>query len=166
MKLQKEAGTIFDRILNLLAWLAIGIITCMEILVASEVFMRYVLNRPHAYVDELVKYSIVYITFLGAAWLLKSDGHVKLDLVVDRLSTRSGSVLNIVTSIVSAIVCLIVGWYGSLLIWNSFREGFHMNSVLAPPEWIIFLIIPIGFFLLFIQFLRRAYGYFAAGKHQ
>ncbi len=155
-------GAIFDGISNLLAVLGAVLIISMMLLIVMDVGMRYFLGRPQQYVLEIVVYSLLYITFLGTTWVLKRDRHVRLTLVVDRLKPRARALLNITTSTLSAIMCLIIAWYGTLVTWDNFRRGIFLDTALEPSKYLILLIIPIGSFLLFIQFARNSYGYLAS----
>jgi TRAP-type C4-dicarboxylate transport system permease small subunit len=98
------------------------------------------------------------------AWVLKIEGHVKIDLVVNRLKPRNQCLVNTITSILGAITCLVLVWYGTKLSWEFFERGTITNTILELPSAPLFAIIPIGSFLLFIQFLRRSYGYLKSWK--
>ena len=101
----------------------------------------------------------MFLTLLGATWLLKLEGHVKMDLLVNQLNPRTQALLNIITSILGAIICLVIAWYGTEVTWSQFQKGITYPTVLEPPVFIILSVIPIGYFLLFIQFLRRTYSF-------
>ncbi len=159
MKVLTKGSAIFDGILKLLALFAAAIIVFVWLSVSAEVIMRYVLDRPLIWVVEVTEYALLYITFLGTAWLLKREGHVRIDLVLNRLNPRTAALLNTIVSIIGAIICLIFAWYSAESTWNVFQGGFLVTSLLQPPEFIILAIIPIGSFMLFIQFMRRASGY-------
>ena len=155
---------VFDGILNLFGVLAALTIIFMMLAVTYEVVMRYFLNRPTIWVIEVVEWSMVWITFLGAAWVLRTGGHVKMDIVLNRLSPRAQVLLNVVTSIIGALICLTLFWYSSQLTWDHFLRGVLESRMLAVPKAPLLVIIPVGSFLLFIQFLRRAYGYLSRWK--
>jgi len=159
MKLLKRAGVIFDHINNVLFWLAAILLIFSLFSVCFEVFMRYVLNQPTIWAVELTEHALVWITFLGTTWLLKRDGHVGIDFLVIRLKPKAQIILNSFNSVLCAIICGIVGCYSVLVVWYQFREGLTTPSVMELPLAPLYIIIPIAFFLLFIQFLRRAYGY-------
>ena len=90
----KKVGNIFNHCNRALALVA-GVVTVFVMLAINyEVFMRYFLNRPTLWTLEISEYSLVYITFLGAAWVLRKDGHVKIDLLVRVLKPRSQIILN------------------------------------------------------------------------
>ena len=83
-----------------------------------------------------------------------------MELVLTRLSPKTQVILNIITSLLGAIVCLVAAWYGIQATWDNFQVGSMFGTLLWTPKFIIMAIIPVGYSLLFIQFLRRSYGYF------
>ena len=108
---------------------------------------------------EIWEYGLLYIPFLGAAWLLRIEGHVKMEMVIDRLNPKRQSVLNTITSIIGVIIFLVMTWYGAKSTWFLFQSGHYMPTDLKPPTFLIILIIPAGSLLLFIQSLRRTHGF-------
>ena len=88
MKFVEIIRRTFDRILDSLAAMAGGLILFACLIVSYEVFMRYFLNSPTSWTLEISEYCLLWITFLGTAWLLREDGHVKVDLLSDRLKAR------------------------------------------------------------------------------
>ena len=82
-----------------------------------------------------------------------------MDIVLTRLSPKMQAIINIITSILGAFICLLLTWYGTQVTWEHFREGLSTETALRLPMVYLLAIIPAGSFLLFIQFLRRAYGF-------
>lgn len=155
----KQLRAIFDGLIGLLALLAMMLITLVMLVVSADVVMRYFFNRPMAWVLESTQYALMFITFLGTAWVLKEDGHVNVDLVINLLGQKSQSWLNVITSVLAAMVCLVVTWYGVKVEWDYFQIKYFYEGTIRIPGYLLIAIIPIAGFLLFIQFLRRASGY-------
>jgi len=120
--------------------------------------MRYFLNRPTVWTVEVTEYALLFLTFLGAAWVLKNEGHVRRDAVLNRLNPINRALLLTITSAIGAIVCLVLFLVTAESTYDVFQRGVHIASVLEPPKALILGVIPIGSFLLFIQFLRMARG--------
>jgi len=164
MKLIAKLTAIFDRTLDAMAILA-GILLAFAVLsVSVAVATRYFLGYPIGWVIEISSYILLYITFLVAAWVLREEGHVAVDIVLERLRPRTRSLINIGTSTISAVVCFILTWYGIRVTWDLFQTSYFTPTELELPKWIINAIIFVGSFLLFIQFLRRSYGYLESRK--
>ncbi len=159
MKLLQQFGAIFDRTNGILVFLAALFLAFITLSVSTEIVMRYFLNRSIIWVVEISEYSILWVVFLSTAWVLRNEGHVKMDLVLSRLKPRNQTLLNIITSVVGAIVCFILVWYGAGVTLDHFLRGAGKLRMIEVPAAAIMVIIPTGCFLLFLQFLRRAYGY-------
>lgn len=159
MKLLVRAGAIFDHINGSLFWLAAILVVFAEFAVCYDVVMRYFLNRPTMWVGEITANILVWFTFLGTAWLLRNEGHVKIDVLVTQLRPRVQAIINSITYILCAIACLAVAWYAGQVVWGQFQTGVHTHTLLGLPMWPLYVIIPISLFLLFIQFLRNSYKY-------
>ncbi|MFC1902582.1 TRAP transporter small permease [Chloroflexota bacterium] len=159
IKLLTKAGVIFDYAINGLAILAGCIVTFIMLTVAADVISTKLMDYPIPWVIEISQILLVFIAFLGAAWLLRRERHVKLDVLVDRLSPRSQALLNTITSIIGAIICLCFVWYGTKVTLSHFQRGMLSNTVLALPTFPRYAAIAVGSLMLFIQFIRRSYGY-------
>ncbi len=156
MKQWAKITTFFDYSINLLARLSIVIIVAAWVSVLIEIVMRYMLNKPQAWVVEFTELSLVSITFLAAAWGLKEEGHVKMDLVISRLDPKYQGLVNGITSILGAVLCLAIICWTVVTAWDYTQRGVTHIEMLQLPKGPLLFIIPFGFFLLFIQFLRRS----------
>ena len=159
MKRRTKAGALFDRILNLLLFPAGAILVFILLSITAEVIMRYFFNRPITWVVEISEYSLLYITFLGAAWVLREEGHAKVDAVLWRLPQKARAFVNMVTSVAGTLICMVLLWQGALMTWENFQSGYLTQTILEVPKYLILAIVPVGSFLLVIQFSRRALGF-------
>ena len=159
MKPAKRIGAFFDRTLGVFFFLSILFLVFILVSVTIEVVGRYFFNKPQDWVIEYSEYALLFIAFLGAAWLLKKRGHVKMDLVINKLGPKTNAVISTITSIIGAVMCFIVTWYGVLVTIDQFQRGIYANTPLETPTAYVLFIIPIGSALLFLQFLRMIFEY-------
>jgi len=164
MKLVAKFGAIFDGINRWLVVLAGVLLTFTMFAVCTEVVARYFLGHPQDWVLEVTEYILLYITFLGAAWLLKLGGHVRMDALLGQLKPRTQAPVNAITSILGFIACLVLTRYSVEATWHYFQTGYCMITVLEVPAFLIVGIIPIGSLLLAIQFLRNTRNYLRSWK--
>jgi TRAP-type C4-dicarboxylate transport system permease small subunit len=158
MKLLAKADAIFDKTVNILAFLAGTIVVLVMLSIFMEVVLRKFFNISQPWVVEIGAHAILYIAFFGATWLLKSDGHVKMDLLTNRLKLRPQAMLNAIMSIVGALICLLLSWLGVLITVDLFQRSIFYPMTLELPMGALVAVIGPGSFLLSIQFLKRAYG--------
>lgn len=160
MKLINMINTIFDRTMSVLAFVAAALIIYMMFSVAIEVsIMRLLLDRPQPWVVDITSQSLLFIGFLGAAWVLKRDGHITLDLLITRLNPKAQIILNTIMSIIGVVICAIITRYGIEVTWEHFQQGIRSATYLEIPRGPLLAVIPVGSLLLSLQFLRRTINY-------
>lgn len=159
MGVAKRFWAIFDKVITILMGLAAALVIFDTLAVTVDVLGRYLFRITHAQLFEIVEYTLLWMTFLGTAWLMKIDGHVRVDLVVKRLPPRQEVILKTVASVLGVMLLGFVTWYSARVTLLDLQTGFTLSGVLRPPKWPIEIIIPIGFFLLLIQSLRNTYGH-------
>jgi C4-dicarboxylate transporter DctQ subunit len=155
VKFMKRILAFFDILLDFTPLLTGGIIIIMMLGVSVNVVLRYIFSQPIVGLEEITEYLLLFITLIGAAWLLRENGHVSVDILLDRLNRRQKAFLSTINSLMGAFICAILTWYGSQVVYVNFQREAYFPSLLEFPKAPILAIIPIGSFLLLIQFLRR-----------
>lgn len=160
----KRSGRAFDVFLGSLVYVASAVLTFILLSVCWDVLARTIAGSPLPWVLEFTEYSLLYVTFLCSAWVLKNEGHVNSDLLLIALGKTKRAFLNGATSIIGAGVCAIIGYFSLIVSLEKLRDGSFQPTAMAPPDFPLYVIIPIGFFLLLVQFLRKAYRHFSEWK--
>jgi C4-dicarboxylate transporter DctQ subunit len=148
-----------DVIIRVMAELSNVIIVYLMLSVCADVIMRYFLNQPQAWIPEISEYLLLYVTFLGAAWVLKNEGHVIVDILLTHVSPKTNAVLGVISSIIGIFVCLIIFWFGTIETLYHLKRGVLNPSILEFPKAPLLAIIPFGSFFFMLQFIRRVLGY-------
>jgi TRAP-type C4-dicarboxylate transport system permease small subunit len=157
----KRSSFLYDRLLDFLFTIACFVLGFVVVLVSFDVVMRYGFNRPKAYALPLTELSLVLIVSLGNAWLLKEEGHIVIDLLIGKLKPMQKYILNIITSIISAIVLFIIGIYSFPQIIFLIKHNVKwMETSTLLPAYVYMIPLTVSYFLFSIQFLRRSFLYF------
>lgn len=165
MKFIKRAERTFDRFLDILAAFSSILICFMLCIVCYEVVARYFFNAPTTWVVEICSIVLLFTPFLVGGWVLRRDGHVKMEIVLDLFSPKTQVVLKTITSFLAAFTCLILFFYGTKVALELYRTHYFTNTLLRLPKGPLLAIIPFGFLLLFIQSLRKALGILGERLH-
>ena len=150
-----KMGQYFDKLLWVLTVAAGILLLGIVLLTDFEVLMRFAFNQGQSWVTEVINNLMIYITFLGTAWVLKEEGHVSVDVVYAKLSPNSRLILNLIVSITCTVACLIMTWYSGFTAVDSFMRNIRELTTVQAPRGLIIGIMPIGYFLLSIQFIRN-----------
>jgi TRAP-type C4-dicarboxylate transport system permease small subunit len=144
-----------DRLSRLLSDIAIaiaGLATLVSlVLVIYGVVLRYALNRPQSWLDELMGYLLVAIVMLGAADALRQREHIAIDLLTSRLNEAKRfwvAVLGMIAVAATAALFIAEGW-GAVAF--SKMVGLRSTGYLDTPLWTVQLLVPVGGFLLLLN---------------
>jgi TRAP-type C4-dicarboxylate transport system permease small subunit len=157
IRLLTKTNAVFDYVADFLAIVAGFLIIAVMLLMTFEAFLRYFFRIGLAWATEISEYMLFLIGFFGAAWLLKKRGHVSLDMMNNLLNPKAQTILNMVTSAIGVIVCLIIAWYSMETAVEYFKSGVDVVKSLSIPKAPFLVILSLGTFMLSVQFLRDTY---------
>ncbi|WP_158232049.1 TRAP transporter small permease [Sporosarcina sp. P16b] len=146
---------LFDSIINCMAILGRVVIIIISLLIIVDIVSLKFFSNQFSWILEVSEYLLVFLTFLGVAWLLREDGHIKLDLLLNRLSEKNRTRMEIVNSCIGAIISLIITVYGFLATWNLYMRDIKTETILEIPRSMLIVIIPVSFLFVFVQFIRN-----------
>lgn len=154
-----RVGIVFDAILDL--GMVIGSVSVffLMVIVCYDVVARYFFNAPTIWVSEISSILLLFLPFLAGGWIMRKDGHVKMDLVLNMMEPRTKTVFNIAAILITALTSLILMYYGTKISAEIYKMNYRTDTVLRLPKWPLLSIIPLGFFLMFVQAMRKMYGY-------
>jgi TRAP-type transport system small permease protein len=102
-----------------------GLLALTVVLVFANVFLRYAFNSGITVADELSRWCLVWITFIGAVVALRERQHLGMDFVVRALPVWGKKIC----LVLSHVLMLYATW---LLLWGSWRQTLLNYDVPAP----------------------------------
>lgn len=147
--------------------LAVLILVSFVVLASMQVIARYVFNAPFTWTEELSAALLIWMTFLGAAGIVRGEGHIKVEFFEELLGSKVTSVLELLWDLltIAFLVLLVIGGI------QAFQElSFERTPALRLPiSWII-TIVPIsaGLMTLYyaINMVRRMRTLFGRHRHR
>lgn len=140
------------KINRLAATLAGCILLFITLAIFIDVFLRYFFNSPSIWITEVSTYLFLYIIFLGTAYALQQDMHIKVTFIVGFLGARLTKIIDLLTAIFAMIFCLVLLWQTTVMTWTAFKEDWTSPTMLSAPYAVIYIIMVIGTLLLFLTF--------------
>ncbi len=147
---------LFDGLLNTMATLAGILIALIPILIVYDAALRILHIGASVWVNDFSAIFLVYATFLAAPWLQRERGHIYVEVIADLFSAAVRKVLAQAVGLICALVCFYLCYRAATVVYANI--GRFDVSAIETPRWVRFAPLPIGFFLLAIQFLREAVG--------
>jgi len=152
---------IFDQVLKIMMVTAGIMLIFIMLSVCLEVILRTFFDVSLMWITEVTEIMLLYITFLGSAWVLREEGHVKVDIILSRLKPRSKAFSGIISSILGIFVSLTLTGFGFKVALDCYHKNIYTPTAMEIPMALIIIIIPLGCLMLFLQFIRRTLKYFA-----
>ena len=124
----------------------------MTLVVAVEVFLRYVLGSGITWSFEFVAYCYVWLVFLGSVTAIDEDAHIAFGVVVNRLPTPLKRFVLCLGDLLTMFFIGIMAVYGFQHVMKT-AGIFKSRIMLIPMSW-VYLIFPISGCLMFIEMIR------------
>ncbi len=122
-------------------WLLVTAFSVMGIALLSQVFFRYILNAPLIWSEELARYLLVWVTFLGINYGVRQRAHIEMEYFFTKFPRSLQRVLPIITQAFT-IACLLLFVPGALR-FVSAQRGID-SSAMQINMGLVYAVIPIG----------------------
>jgi TRAP-type mannitol/chloroaromatic compound transport system permease small subunit len=134
------------------AWLGLAaVLVC-----TANAIARYTLNLASNAWLELQWYLNSAVFLLIASWALKRNEHVRIDVIVGRLSPKAQAWIEILGTVFMLLPAVaIIAWYSWPSLVNSWQIGEYSSDPGGLIRWPVRIIIPIAFSLLGLQGLSE-----------
>lgn len=126
-----------------------GILVALA-LIGWSVVMRYALNRPPLWVDEVVGFLLVGIVMLAAADVLRRGEHIGVDVLTGQLRGRArlwAGAWSALATLAAALVLVVNGWQSAMF---SRSLGILTEGHLELPVFWLMLLLPVGGLLMLL----------------
>lgn len=130
------------------------IVISMVVLAAAQVAFRNLAHAGILWIDPLLRYLTLWITFLGAAVATREGRHIQMDVLGQVLPPALKQVAYRITHFAAAITCMVLVEAAYRYLIAEYQGG--EREFLQIPTWILLAIIPLAFGVMAYRFLRRA----------
>lgn len=109
--------------------------------------------------EEIVVYLTVWAVFLAASQLVRTDGHVRPDIVLRLLPPQGQRWMEAFNCCAALLFCAGLTWYGWQIVATSYALDERSDTGLQFPMWAYYAALPVGGGLMGLRYLRRLYRY-------
>lgn len=148
-----------DRIEHfILVWTILG----LALVGAFQVFTRYGLNYSFSWFEELGRYLVVLIAFLGAGIGAKKGTHFSMDLIVGMLAKPYQYYLQCLTGIISSAFFILISFYSWKFIARMYNFGATSSTmgirmyIAYLPILVFSVVMAVRFFITGLGFIKKA----------
>jgi TRAP-type C4-dicarboxylate transport system permease small subunit len=126
-------------------YMLFGLGLSMTLLVAVQVFCRYALNHSIFWSEELARYLLVWMTFLGAGVAYYRKAHPGIDILQKKLPSHIQKYTLLVVHLTALLLFGVMTLYG---VKFAYFVRLQISPALQLPKWIVFSIIPMSGIIL------------------
>ncbi|MEE4312891.1 MAG: TRAP transporter small permease [Desulfofustis sp.] len=136
----------FARIIGGFIGILLGL---MVIIVFSNVIARYFLNSSLAWSEELSRFMLIWLAFLGSILAYIKNEHLGLDLLIF-LPQRTAMIIRIVANLLALVALGVLLWGGWAITAHTMETGWT-SPALSIPYGIVYLVVPFSAVMLLLQ---------------
>ena len=118
-----------------------------------EVVRREVFSYSSIWGEEIVRYSFIYLAWIGAAAAVKERGHIRIDVILQYVGQRLKTLLYILGDVVMFGVALIAFYWSLETVLISARFGSVTHGLRISQVWFL-AAVPIGFALVMLRLIQ------------
>ena len=153
---KRENTNIIDRAVKSISRgfgiIAIFILVLMMLFTVTDVILRKIFNTPIPGGLELIEFMMIFTGFLGLAWCALSGMHIRVDLVVSKMSRRTQGIIDSLCHFTGISMSIIIAWR-SILEGLATRQLHTESAVLAIPIFPFYFVLATGFAVLGLSIL-------------
>jgi C4-dicarboxylate transporter DctQ subunit len=125
-----------------------------------QIVGRY-FDPAHAisYAEEIIVYLVIWAIMIVSSQLVRSDGHVRPDLVLRLLPPSVQRWVEVFNCLVALVFCAGLVWYGWQIVDTSLLLDERSSTDLQFPMWIYYSALPTGGALMAVRYAGRLVRY-------
>ncbi len=160
----KNTFKLIDR--NLERWALLVFYTMLVVTMAVEVLRREIFAYSSIWGEEVVRYSFIYLAWIGAAAAVRERAHIRIDVLFHYVPPRVKALLYILGDLVMMAVAIFALYWSFEMVSVAWKFQSVSHGLRVPMVWFL-AAVPVGFGLMMyrlLQSLRRDVADFIAGR--
>ena len=151
---------------NLERWALLVFYTMLVVTMAVEVLRREIFAYSSIWGEEVVRYSFIYLAWIGAASAVRERAHIRIDVLFHYVPARVKALLYILGDLVMMVVATFALYWSFEMVSVAWKFQSVSHGLRVPMVWFL-AAVPVGFGLMMyrlLQSLRRDVADFIAGR--
>tara|TARA_R110002126_G_scaffold181187_4_gene330011 strand:- start:15755 stop:16246 length:492 start_codon:yes stop_codon:yes gene_type:complete len=144
----KKVDVLFNKVSRIMEIILVFIFGLLVFDVLSQVFSRYILNTSFAFTEELARFSLIWLSILGAAYLNAKREHLSMDFLYQKFSIKARKKVLLFIEVcvfLFALVIMVIGGFN--LVYTTLHLG-QLSGTLRIPLGYVYSILPISGLLI------------------
>lgn len=134
-------------------WLLLVFYVMLVATMAIEVLRREIFSYSSIWGEEIVRYSFIYLAWVGASAAVKERAHIRIDVIMHYLSPRLKALLYIFGDLVMFAVALVALYWSLETVHVSTKFGSVTAGLRISQAWFL-MAVPLGFGLMIWRLIQ------------
>lgn len=101
-----------DRFNCILGWFLAFTLLVMTVLIFWQFFARFVIGKPLYFSEEIARFSMIWLTFLGAGFAYRKGLLISIDIALEHVGPMLGKMIRILVILLSISFAFILTYFG------------------------------------------------------
>jgi TRAP-type transport system small permease protein len=141
-------------------WLAFALFWALAFIVFLQFFTRYILNDSLAWTEEIARYGLMAVTFVGAAMVTRRNSHIAVVLLTELLPEAPARLLRALIDSITLVFLALLAYFSVLIVQ---RMQFQRMTVIDLPMSLVYGVVALGCFLMLFRQVWRFWRNARAG---
>jgi len=162
----RHAIKIYEGLVNALAIVAGLALAVIFLLILQDATLRNLRISPPAWSAPIAEYALLYVTMLAAPWLVRTRGHIALQVLRQQLPPEGARRLEYMVYIFCIAICAVLSWQAIDLFLSALQSGEQDYRGIDIPKTWLYGPAAVAFPLMTCEFARYLFGpesYYSAG---
>ncbi|KNX41034.1 Sialic acid TRAP transporter permease protein SiaT [Roseovarius tolerans] len=134
-------------------WLLLVFYVMLVATMAIEVLRREIFAYSSIWGEEIVRYSFIYLAWIGAAAAVKERAHIRIDVMMHYLGPRLKALLYIFGDLVMVAVAVVALYWSLETVHVSAKFGSVTDGLRISKVWFL-MAVPVGFSLMLFRLVQ------------
>ncbi len=147
-------------------WMLLGFYAMIVATIVIEVVRRFVLSYSSIWGEEIARYAFIYLAWVGASAAVRDRAHIRIDVLLNYLSTRSKSLVYLFGDLCMLALALLALYTALESMQVSLKFGSVTHGLRISLAWFL-AAVPLGFTLMtyrLVQSIWRDVGDIRRGQ--
>ena len=131
-------------------WMLLVFYVMIVLTMAIEVLRREIFAYSSIWGEEIVRYSFIYLAWIGAAAAVKERAHIRIDVLIHYVGPRVKALIYIFGDLVMFIIAAIALYWSWETVHVSWKFGSVSHGLRISMVW-FFMAVPLGFALMIVR---------------
>lgn len=140
-----------DRVIeSIQVWFCVVMFTLILIFGSIQVFGRFLLHSAPPWTEEAMRFCGIYLTFIGSALTVRTDGHVSVDILINFMKNNKARAVLFIISRLICVVFLLMFFPASIILVQ--KSGNSLGAAIRIPYSYIYAAAPLGIIMMLCSY--------------